>query len=126
MNAARRKVVIAARHKMAKVADRCDDGCPGWAVFDVGGALEIEACDDCWAHKPKDMRLTDDEAAAMPEALNALGCEMELQGLPASVWQRSLGYGGLDPLTPEEAARLQADLDAGEAYMAGVKSEVVS
>ena len=41
--------------------------CPGWFVSTDG--FEIMRCDDCWAGHPD--KLTDDEAALLPEAQNA-------------------------------------------------------
>lgn len=113
-----RKLTIIARAKLRRLtlSDNCgDDGCPGWAVFETSDGLEIEACIDCW-HGVADP-LTDDEAAAMPEARALLIDEHRRTGIPLSVWQRSLGFPDLPKLTAEEERQLKRELEAGRRYM---------
>ncbi len=45
--------------------------CPGWFVN--GETLKVERCDDCWAGHPN--KLTDDEAAKLPEAKKAVAAK---------------------------------------------------
>jgi hypothetical protein len=59
------------RAKLATRGEPCDvtdkSACPGWFVSTDG--FEIMRCDDCWAGHPD--KLTDDEAAMLPEAQKA-------------------------------------------------------
>ncbi len=54
--------------------EKCDEGCPGWGIFEPDRPpwLEIERCDECCY----DSGLTDDDAALLPEAQAALRKEM--------------------------------------------------
>jgi hypothetical protein len=114
-----RKQTIIACCKIRKLTDRCHDSCAGWAVFEEDTGLAVLACDACW-HGVKD-RLTDDEAAALPEARQMLIEECEHMNMPMSVWQRSLGFPGLPKLTKAEREQLKKELEAGRRYMAKTK-----
>ena len=38
--------------RLRRPLNPCDAGCPGWAVFDANGILEIQRCDECWSEDP--------------------------------------------------------------------------
>ena len=141
MTKAQRVIVIRARAKMLKHKARCTDEtgnapCPGWAVFLVSEGFEIETCDECWHEVKGPDRLTDDEAAFLPEAIERLkevvvqyAKEHDAQlkiDMPVllehelSVWQRSLGVPGLPGLTEEERAELDEELADARVAMSGV------
>jgi len=107
-----RKLSIKACNKLRRLTEHCDDACPGWAVFETNQGGEIQACDACW-HGIAD-RLTDDEAAALPEARALLLAEYT----HLSPWQRSLGFPDLPGLTKAEEVQLKRELEAGRRYMA--------
>jgi hypothetical protein len=57
----------------------CCPGCPGWAVFNEGsGEPRVQRCDECfslrecWPYTGVMLKLSDEEAAALPEAAAAL------------------------------------------------------
>lgn len=54
--------------------ERCADSCPGWYVFDTNTrrGLEIERCDECFAHLTDDQTVMDDDVERFPEAIEAL------------------------------------------------------
>jgi hypothetical protein len=64
------------RAAVAARTERCDDQCPGWAVFDVNRepGIEIQACDECnqLARQFEQPTFTDEEFAALPEAQREL------------------------------------------------------
>lgn len=63
----------AAERKLARRPPPCCPGCPGWCVSESGlRGLEVQRCDDCWCQVPNHLRLLDEEAAALPEAIAAL------------------------------------------------------
>ena len=107
-----RKLTIVARNKIRRLTEHCDAACPGWAVFETNQGGEVQACDACWNGIAN--RLTDEEAAALPEARKLLLAEYE----HLSPWQRSLGFPGLPKLTKAEEVQLARELAAGRRYMA--------
>lgn len=82
----------------APVRDRadgadCGPDCPGWAVFDTGGGVEIQRCDEC------DRFASDDDAAAQPGALHALALAMiESRTFHATAQIRDTRDGSLAPV----------------------------
>ena len=44
---------------------RCDEGCPGWAVFNAGTHPEVQRCDDCNKLQGDDPEFPSDLHAAM-------------------------------------------------------------
>jgi hypothetical protein len=128
-----RAIVIRARFKLRKHTDRCSNTCRGWDVFHTGAGFEIETCDDCWSGIKAPHRLTDDEAAFLPEAIEALKAEVHAYAkmhdrqvgvkMPVvlahelTVWQRSLGVPGLPGLTKEEREELDEELARARIYM---------
>ncbi|HKY40651.1 MAG TPA: hypothetical protein VJN18_32170 [Polyangiaceae bacterium] len=55
------------RAKHAANPEPCCDECPGWCLSEGGdGESRIERCDGCWSGY--DDSVTDDDAAALPEA----------------------------------------------------------
>lgn len=66
-----------ARAKIAARKGLCDPKCPGWAVMATDRGPEIERCDDCFYGLAPDEKLTDDEAASLPEAGEALRLETQ-------------------------------------------------
>lgn len=133
-----RKIAIKAKSKLRAHTARCADKCPGWAVFQADAGFEIQACDECWSGVKGPQRLTDDEAACLPEALESLkkevaaycresdkACGISQRGKyglyecveEISVWMRSLGIPGVPGLSGEEADDLQEELEKARAYM---------
>jgi hypothetical protein len=133
MTKAQRAIVIRARYKLRNHTERCSKTCKGWDVFHTGSGFEIETCDDCWHGIEGPERLTDDEAAFLPEAIEALKAEVTAYAklhdrklgaiMPVrlehelTVWQRSLGVPGLPGLTAEEREELDEELERARAYM---------
>lgn len=54
--------------------ERCHAACPGWDIFETNTVrdIEIERCDECFAHLPDDQTVMDDDVQQLPEALAAL------------------------------------------------------
>lgn len=85
MTKEQRALAIAARAKLKKYrpAYACADGCPGWFVGESGMyGLMVMACDACASQMsdPSD-RLSDEEAAALPEAQKLLREEAKAEGV---------------------------------------------
>lgn len=142
MTKEQRAIVIRARTKLRKHTERCSNTCKGWDVFHTGSGFEIETCDDCWIGVEGSDRLNDDEAAFLPEAIEALKAEVIRHArahdkklgsiMPVNfsheltVWQRSLGVPGLPGLTQEERDDLEEELEAARVRMEQYQPEGVT
>jgi len=141
------KIAAKAKAKLAQLdalpkEERCSDTCRGWDVFTQDDGLEIQTCDECcnhcWPEGDQGVRnpdrLTDDEAACLPEAIEALikeavdNAEKYNRENPEfarplnlaedlSRWQRSLGIPDLPGLTDEEREELEEELAEAKARM---------
>ncbi len=54
--------------------ERCHPSCAGWDIFETNTSrgIEIERCDECFAHLPDDQTVMDDDVEQLPEAIEAL------------------------------------------------------
>lgn len=85
---------------------KCDDErCPGWAVFECGGALEIERCDTC--------KVFDDDDEAEQAALMWL--QMQIDTRDSQGFIRGLMSLGdtLYEYEPEQCANPECGLHGG-------------
>lgn len=58
------------RARIAARPRRCDPACPGWEIFNEETRPAVQACDVC--SRAMNDPLTDEEAALLPEAQEAL------------------------------------------------------
>lgn len=89
---ARQRAIAKTRRCLARRTERCDDNCPGWAVFNGN---EIQRCDECFHDALPEARVSDDDVAMLPEAIEALRAERErLAGprVPVLLTLGSLNY----------------------------------